>query len=525
MNTLKIQNLRCLKDTGEIDIKPLTVIVGENSSGKSSFIRFFPLMKQTLDTKRSEPILWYSNRYVDFGSFKESLCKNSTTDTISFQISFLIPLTFFYRRFGYFNYVKIKKYGQSQNKEIKININLKEETLYKMEIYIDENTIIIEFNSNLSVKTFVINEIKIKDTDKIKGLQNNYLSDILPTLVGEFKKSTVNDFDDEIIIYRNKYDNLTLYFIEQIKEYLKENQIKNIFIDKLDDIILHNINFIDFKIEYSEEEDNKKHELKELIDFINNDKIINNYILGMTLNHIISVYNDYMSDVFSNVRYIAPVRANAERYYRVQGLAVNEIDPRGENIAMLLYNLGKQEKNKFSKWVQKNFGFNIFTKLEGGHVSIYIRHTDNDVPINIVDTGFGYSQILPIIVQLWILSDKTTTRPNYLQSNEYILVIEQPELHLHPAMQGKLVDLFAKTLHAAKKSNINLKLIIETHSDHIVNRIGYLINKKLYNFNDKLTNILIFTKKNEYESNVKKVSYDEDGYLQNWPVGFFSTRG
>ena len=44
MDRIRLQNFRSLQDTGEIEIKPLTLLVGKNSSGKSSFLRFFPLI-------------------------------------------------------------------------------------------------------------------------------------------------------------------------------------------------------------------------------------------------------------------------------------------------------------------------------------------------------------------------------------------------------------------------------------------------------------------------------------------------
>ena len=49
MQSVGIKNLRILEDTGFIDIKPITLLLGANSSGKSTFLRFFPLIKQSVE--------------------------------------------------------------------------------------------------------------------------------------------------------------------------------------------------------------------------------------------------------------------------------------------------------------------------------------------------------------------------------------------------------------------------------------------------------------------------------------------
>ena len=77
INSLCIKNLKSIKDSGIIELKPLNVLIGKNSSGKSSLLRVFPLMKQSYELNLSDPILWYG-KYVDFGSFNNSI--NSTCD-------------------------------------------------------------------------------------------------------------------------------------------------------------------------------------------------------------------------------------------------------------------------------------------------------------------------------------------------------------------------------------------------------------------------------------------------------------
>ncbi len=63
-----IDNVRRLEHVDPIEIKPITLLLGRNSGGKSTFLRTFPLFRQSLMTRTSSPILWYGD-LVDFGSF------------------------------------------------------------------------------------------------------------------------------------------------------------------------------------------------------------------------------------------------------------------------------------------------------------------------------------------------------------------------------------------------------------------------------------------------------------------------
>ena len=72
MNTLRLKNYRCFEDTGDISLKPLTLLVGANSSGKSSFLKFFPLLKQSIGIRKNGVFLWYSDD-VDFKDFKNTV--------------------------------------------------------------------------------------------------------------------------------------------------------------------------------------------------------------------------------------------------------------------------------------------------------------------------------------------------------------------------------------------------------------------------------------------------------------------
>jgi len=136
--------------------------------------------------------------------------------------------------------------------------------------------------------------------------------------------------------------------------------------------------------------------------------------------------------------------------------------------------------------------------------------------------GFGYSQILPILTQLWYSSSKyDRNRRTYLSSKiEKIIVIEQPELHLHPEFQAKFTDMLTKVIENAKIHRITLKIIIETHSDVIINRLGDSILENDIKADD--INIVIFDKFSENEpTSISFAKYDENSNLIDWPLGFF----
>jgi predicted ATPase len=73
METLRVANLRSLVDTGEIALKPLTLLVGQNAAGKSTFARVLPLLRQGAQTEIAAPVLWWAEGGVDFGTFEQAV--------------------------------------------------------------------------------------------------------------------------------------------------------------------------------------------------------------------------------------------------------------------------------------------------------------------------------------------------------------------------------------------------------------------------------------------------------------------
>jgi predicted ATPase len=527
MDRLRIQNLRSLVDTEYVDIKPLTVLVGRNSSGKSTFLRFFPLMKQTLETRTNEPILWYSTRYVDFGSFKESQNFNNKNNPITFEYEFSTFNDLSANNSDLFVYTR--KYNPSKIQQKQIDRDTKTKILVKIEIskkYLKKFQICIESH----ILEFILEESE--DIQKLQLIINGETFDNLDLLVSrDFKNMlpSVLMYDENKIYHSSRvFKDLLFKKITELAHFTTRDQTIEEIIDNINfgnsEVILNSLKKTDTTAK------SLKNNLNSLQlnsrDFIE----IQYYFLGSLIPGIIDLCNNHLQSYFTSVKYIAPLRASAERYYRIQGLSIDEIDPQGENLPMILHNMNDRDKRFFNQWIKENFGFEILSTAEGGHTSLTIKY-DNKTKINLADTGFGYSQILPIILVLWQATQSRRRGLINLENdyrrrmNYFTIAIEQPELHLHPSLQAMLIDSFVKIILMSEQLKVDIKIIIETHSELMLNRIGYLIAKKYKDFNKDLVNVLIFDHTDSHDSNVRSTSYTTEGFLSSWPVGFFTPEG
>ncbi|HHP1049474.1 MULTISPECIES: AAA family ATPase [Bacillus cereus group] len=538
MDKIRIKNLRSLQDTGEVEIKPLTLLVGKNSSGKSTFLRSFPLLKQTLETRTNEPILWYSSRYVDFGSFHESLNFNNKDETIGFQFDFKIPQV--YMKYGIPNKSpwRVSRYGKRfirlPKKEFSFNIDIECAEKYIKSVYLkfEDHIIDIEFKNKEKISKLKINNMEYID-DSCIPIYLRDSSSILPNVVfiEEERHQNSRRIKDvhtpEEIFSENIFKIFKKMAFGNTSNDTISDAIESIALGSSEDIF-KSLNNLELKAKKLTEGIKKIRMEDEIFDQIKCN------LIGIYLNDIISSCNKYFELDFLSINYIAPLRASAERYYRIQGLSVDEIDPQGTNIPMMIHNMTNKEKKNFISWTKENFNFEIITTLEGGHTSLKLKYNNDSEVINLADTGFGYSQLLPIILVMWQAINKNENKINSkeprtlrglvekFEKSMHTIVIEQPELHLHPALQAKLIDTFVQIIMKSQEMDINIKFIIETHSETMLNRIGYLIAKKKYDFNSDLVNIVIFNKKDTYRSNVDITGYDERGRLIRWPIGFFS---
>lgn len=209
----------------------------------------------------------------------------------------------------------------------------------------------------------------------------------------------------------------------------------------------------------------------------------------------------------------APVRSKPLRTYDPAGTAA---DPEGDFAAMYMANLLRQEPIQWKllkrrlQTLGKDAGLfdevtiETFGQQMGGPFQVQIKKfgsISGDPPHNLADVGYGVSQALPITIELM--------RPD----TSGIFMIQNPEVHLHPRAQAALGSLFCEVAGAGRQ------LIIETHSDYIMDRIRMDARDGSPELQPEDVSILYF-ERNGTDCQIHSLRVDKLGNILNTPKGY-----
>ena len=130
-----------------------------------------------------------------------------------------------------------------------------------------------------------------------------------------------------------------------------------------------------------------------------------------------------------------------------------------------------------------------------------VRVTTHSPLVSFVDVGFGVSQVLPIIVESVFAEEGS------------VLLLEQPEIHLHPKVQANLATVL---LDFIKEKHI--QYIIESHSEHFLTRL----QSEMAANSEAINRVKIyFCEQVKGKSTIRRLETDAFGYIKDWPKDFF----
>lgn len=132
---------------------------------------------------------------------------------------------------------------------------------------------------------------------------------------------------------------------------------------------------------------------------------------------------------------------------------------------------------------------------------VWVRKDAQAPEVLITDIGFGVSQVLPVLVLCYYVPKGAT------------LILEQPEIHLHPLAQASLADVL---IEVVKKRRV--QIILESHSEHLLTRLQRRIAEEVLPASQAA---LYFTRNEAGVSSLEPLNLDEYGNITNWPENFF----
>ncbi|WP_417609993.1 AAA family ATPase [Owenweeksia hongkongensis] len=543
ISKINFKNYKGFK-SAELDLKPITLLLGANSTGKSSIIQLLLMIAQTVNyDKPYKSALRLNGDLVRLGEFENIFHNKNTSNPIELEIQ--LP-NFSTRRIWqnlkysiediYFSLEKINALLEGKESRTRVSNSV----IYKSRsVKHGDTEIYNEFLSELP-------KIKRKINSKLKNTDPNIAEEIVTRYFRNprnrrIRDSIYNKSVNKIII---TFDHLKCAYsylnsLESISDesYVLSYRIKlnkkdsKLDVDKLSINTISGQNILTYS--YDRVQRGKHHNLTS--DFIE-EKTLDKYrskfgnkILfeglqmkrknsasnsneDLFIHNLYAIFYESISNMdsefdYDKINYVSPLRAFPKRYYFLDDVIVtnslNSID--GNQLAEVLHE-NSEIKKKVNNWLE-NFKLKVsVSQLKD--VIHNIRISQAGLNLDITDVGFGLSQILPIIVQGFLSEDNSLT------------IIEQPEIHLHPRMQAELADLFIDIVKKKSDFEIGKSLLIETHSEYLLKRLRRRMAEGKIDPNDVAIYFIHSRDKENKLPRLKEIKISETGSF-DWPSDFY----
>jgi predicted ATPase len=461
-NYISMKNFKAFR-TASLELRPITVLAGANSSGKSSIIHVLLLLKQTLESHRNRPLI-LSGEFLNFSRYDEIVFGRRKDEPVTFSLALTgqsLPTSLTRGRlsafFGPAEVETILTAGQPER------LRSMYEVTYKVTFapFQERERRGITIRSACASSLLAGLELRRAELRLEQAAEETYTGTVsIPSPGG---LTPLHDIVD--VEWTNFLPARADYRTRDMKGKAGRNEVP------LDLFAIPNL-----RVELTE-----------------------------------------------RLHYVGPLRSEPQRAYFVLGDRV-ELGYRGEYTAQVLL-LERDEPVDYvidGQFREKAIGLleavNRTLKMmnlqsiepfsrEGVVSQLMLPLIRDDKPIvTIVDVGFGISQLLPIIVA-GLRANRGDT-----------LILEQPETHLHPKVQEALADFLVLLYHLGKH------VIVETHSDHLINGLRVrIVDDQTDTLKDAVQVAFVRIPEAKGEGSlIEPLQFDEYGMIVNWPPEFMS---
>jgi predicted ATPase len=469
VKAFRLQNFMGFVDSNWIKLPPLVLLFGRNSTGKSAILRALLLLKQSVNSHAEfGPFVLASEYGTDVGEFHNLVYNHDVSRNVSFAFEIEVEENWFHDTDILSSWFHLSlEYG-----------------------VIPEHTMIVLKSLEISALINILNPKTDEKEDEervlFKALRNENSEDKYPWSFSS------NYFGEDEFKYPEA---ISLELFRGFIPFIVPSGV----VDETGDLL----------------------EMGSAFSFAKS---------------VLKKAEEALTTFFASLRYVGPIRSEPQRYYYVPQRTEARVGSRGESTVRSFLSANSEKRKRLEQintWLRSTrlnselkvepissnqplYMVNLKEIREREQTPTTAESESSEFFVNIKDVGFGVSQAFPVMVESLLAESNST------------VLVEQPELHLHPAAQAELGDLFLKSVE------FGTRFVIETHSENLLNRLRRRMaeaalatkQKESPDFQlspEKFT--AYFIDRSSGVSTCEEITYDEWGKYDHQPEGFIDFFG